>query len=91
MIRLFAFALSFLLIVGSADAQTAAPPNPQEQIERTIGNLFIANTNLTSQVQSLQAQIAEMQKQTKPGLADDLVKAQARIKELETKAEKPKE
>lgn len=73
--KTFAIALS-LLMASTAFAQQQ-PSNPQEQIERTIGSLFIANTNLTSQVQSLQVQIAEMQK---------------RIKELEPKpAEKPKE
>lgn len=51
--------------------QLPPPPNPQEQIERTIGNLFIANTNLTAQLQSMQA---------------NLTKAQERIKELEDKA-----
>lgn len=68
-----AIVLLSLLTATSALAQQSPVPNPQEQIERTIGGLFVANTNLTSQVQALQAQLAEMQK---------------RIKELEPKPEK---
>jgi predicted nucleic acid-binding Zn-ribbon protein len=63
-------ALALLAMPASAGAQQA-----QEQIERTIGSLFIANTTLSAQVQSLQAELAA---------------ARARIKELETKADETK-
>lgn len=45
-----------------AFAQTATP-NPQEQIERTIGSLFVANTNLQAQLAAANAQIADLKKQ----------------------------
>ena len=64
-----------LLTASPAFAQTTPPNNPQAQIEQTIGNLFITNTNL-------QAQLAQ---------AQELInKQQARIKELESPKPDPK-
>jgi len=64
MLRLIAIAGLFSFAVyGEARAQPAAPPNPQEQIERTIGNLFITNTTLQAQLQEAKTQIAELKKQ----------------------------
>lgn len=65
----------FLLLPGFAFAQAA---NPQEQIERTIGSLFVQNTNLAAQLQTLQSRTAT--------LTEDLAKALARVKELEEKS-----
>lgn len=61
-----------LFAATSALAQQQ-PPNPQQQIEQTIGSLFITNTNLSAQLAALQAELA---------------KANARLKELEPKPEK---
>lgn len=69
------YLIPFCLLSAVALAQQQPLTNPQEQIEKTIGSLFVANTNLTAQLQ--QAQI-------------ELAKAQARIKELEAKPEEKK-
>lgn len=58
-----AFILS--LLASPAFAQTASP---QEQIERTIGKLYVENVTLAAQVATLQA---------------ELIKARDRVKELE--------
>lgn len=47
-----------------------AQANPQEQIERTIGNLVVTNASLNSQLAQAQVEIADLKK---------------KIKELETK------
>lgn len=61
MARLAIFLLgSFLATAALAQQQ---PPTPQETIERTIGNLFVANTNLQAQLAAAQAQIADLKKQ----------------------------
>lgn len=52
--------LAAALIPTLALAQASAP---QETIERTIGNLFIANINLQAQVTDLQKQLSVAQKQ----------------------------
>lgn len=63
-----ALAISLLPSLAWGQPATSPPPNPQEQIERTIGNLFVTNTNLAAQLQVTQM---------------NLNKAQERIKELE--------
>ncbi len=53
-----------LLIALPAFAQAPATPelSAQEQIERTIGNLVIANANLNAQLRQAQATIIDLQK-----------------------------
>ena len=64
MARLAIFLLGSLWAASAfAQSQPVAPPNPQEQIERTIGNLFITNTTLQAQLQDAKAQIVELKKQ----------------------------
>lgn len=70
-------ALAIALIPSLAWAQQPPAPTAQEQIERTIGSLFVSNTNLTAQLQALSGQLQTAQA--------DLAKAQAKIKELEEK------
>lgn len=65
-------AVGLSLFAASSALAQQQPPNPQQQIEQTIGNLFITNTNLSAQLAALQAELA---------------KANARIKELEPKPE----
>ncbi len=46
----------------AANAQAPEAAAAQEQIERTIGNLVIANANLSAQLQQARTVIAELQK-----------------------------
>lgn len=77
MVKYVFIALSLLFATAAHAQQQPFASNPQEQIERTIGNLFIANTNLTSQVQSLQVQLAETQKQLAEEKAKNVPKTEA--------------
>ena len=88
------------VLITAAIAQTPSPPphmpgpstpsvpiqsvNPQEQVERTIGSLFVQNTTLMAQVQSLQMQLTDLKKQ----LAD--AKATADPKAASPAPEPPK-
>lgn len=65
-------AVSLLLAVvfaGVASAQLQggplATPNAQEQIERTLGQLFVLNAQAQAQIAAQAQQIAELQKQLK--------------------------
>jgi hypothetical protein len=70
-----------LFAATSALAQTQPPPNPQDQIERAIGNLFVSGINLAAQLQGANARAT--------ALMEELAKAQAKIKELEAKTVPP--
>ncbi len=71
--------IGWIMIVASlvgisygVGAQPAASPSnaAQEQIERTIGNLFITNTNLQAQLAQAQNVISDLKKQLEEAKKD---------------------
>lgn len=61
--RLVTFLLGSLWLSSAAAQQQPVIPQAQEQIERTIGSLFMTNINLNAQLAQAQAQIADLRKQ----------------------------
>ncbi len=59
-------ALRCIILAASLTPVAALADDPQVQIERTIGNLFVVNTTLKAQLDAAQVRIKELEAKEKP-------------------------